>query len=192
MGGVSARIEYVSVDVEASGPVPGAFSMLSLGATIVTMARGEPPRIGASYYTELQPLAGAGADETALAYAGGLRPENLVATGQPPAEALRGLNDFLSREGVRRPVFVAHCASFDWMFVAWYYSHTGIPNPFGYAALDTKALAMGRLRLGWRETGTELLARRLGIPRQDPRTVHHAGHDAAWQATLLIALLTTE
>jgi len=189
---LSARIDYVSVDIEASGPVPGRFSMLSVGATLVSVTRGEPPKIGASFYAELQPLPGAGADETALAYAGGLRPEKLAESGRPPAEALRDLNAFLQLQSVRRPVFVAHCASFDWMFVAWYYGHTGVPNPFGYAALDTKALAMGRLRLGWRETGTELLARRLGIPRQDPKTVHHAGHDAAWQATLLVALLTTE
>ncbi len=39
---------YVSVDVETSGPVPGIFSLLSIGACLVT----EP---GRSIYLELQP-----------------------------------------------------------------------------------------------------------------------------------------
>jgi DNA polymerase III alpha subunit (gram-positive type) len=164
--------------------------LLSIGATIVTVHKADPPRIGASFYAELQPLPDAGVDADALAHAGGLTIEGLAETGLPPAEALASLSAWMEAEGARRPIFVAHCANFDWMFVAWYYARFGVPNPFGYAALDTKALAMGRLRASWRETGTENLARKLGIPRQDPATVHHAGHDAAWQARLLCALLT--
>lgn len=39
---------YVSVDVETSGPIPGEFSLLSIGACLVT----EPET---SIYLELQP-----------------------------------------------------------------------------------------------------------------------------------------
>lgn len=40
---------YISVDIEASGPIPGEFSMLSLGACIV----GDT---GNTFYAELKPI----------------------------------------------------------------------------------------------------------------------------------------
>ena len=40
---------YISVDVEASGPIPGEYSLLSIGACLV----GQPDQ---SFYVELKPL----------------------------------------------------------------------------------------------------------------------------------------
>jgi len=80
-------------------------------------------------------------------------------------------------------------AVFDWMYVAWYYTWCGLPNPFGYKGIDTKSLAMGALGLPWTETGKENLVSKLGIPPQDERTVHRADADSRHQAELLIALL---
>ena len=40
---------YVSVDVEASGPIPEKFSLLSIGACVV----GHPDQ---SFYSEIKPL----------------------------------------------------------------------------------------------------------------------------------------
>lgn len=189
---MGARTHYVSVDVEASGPVPGLYSMLSLGATLITVPGKGDPKLGPSFYVELKPLEGAASEPVHLAHAGGLDPTRLVETGVEPGAAMARLAAWLESEGVRRPIFVAHCANFDWMFVAWYFARFGMPNPFGFAALDTKAMAVGRLRAAFRDTGTEQLAKKLGIPPQDPATVHHAGHDAAWQATLFLALLRAD
>ena len=49
----------ISVDIEASGPIPGEYSMLALGACVV----GAPEQ---SFYVELKPLHG-GFQEEALA-----------------------------------------------------------------------------------------------------------------------------
>jgi len=44
-----SREIYISVDVEASGPIPGEYSLLSIGACLV----GQPDQ---SFYVELKPL----------------------------------------------------------------------------------------------------------------------------------------
>lgn len=40
---------YVSVDIETSGPIPGEYSMLSLGACVIG-------NIDLNYYVELKPI----------------------------------------------------------------------------------------------------------------------------------------
>ncbi len=43
---------FVSVDIEADGPIPGPYSMVSLGAVVV-----EPP-FNDSFYCTIQPISG--------------------------------------------------------------------------------------------------------------------------------------
>jgi hypothetical protein len=78
---------------------------------------------------------------------------------------------------------------FDWSYIAYYYAHFGLENPFGYKGLDTKSLAMGRLGVAWRETSKETLERLLSLPKQDPAQIHRADYDAHYQALILQALL---
>lgn len=42
------------------------------------------------------------------------------------------------------PVFVGLNAPFDWSFINYYFHYLLKSNPFGFAALDIKALYMGR------------------------------------------------
>jgi DNA polymerase III alpha subunit (gram-positive type) len=101
------------------------------------------------------------------------------------------LSDWVARVNRSRgsPVFVGHNAVFDWAYVNYYYAHVGLPNPFGYKAIDTKSLAMGRLALAWTETSKENLQRVLGLPAQDPAQIHRADYDAHYQALILKELL---
>lgn len=180
---------YYSVDVEASGPVPGLYNLLSLGATVVTPAAGGGFSIGETIYLEFRPVF-AGHDPGANAVHG-LDLATLQRDGVEPVEGLRRLASFVARTTVpgTEATFVGHVAVFDWMYVAWYHAWCGLPNPFGYKGIDTKSLAMGVLSLPWDDTGKETLVSRLGIPAQDPRTVHRADADARHQAELLVALL---
>jgi DNA polymerase III alpha subunit (gram-positive type) len=181
---------YCCVDVEASGPVPGRYDLVSIGAVAVEKGRDGVHRItGAPFYAELQPQGGAH-DPKAMAVHG-ITVEHLVAHGLPLQEALRRLGAWADAlRGRRRPVFVGHNAPFDWAYLSHSYDVAGIPNPFGWKALDTKALAMGVLDLDWFDTNKEVLAELLpDLGAQDERLAHRADYDALYQARILCGLL---
>lgn len=170
---------YFSVDVEAAGPAPCAYSLLALGACLVEDA-------GRTFYVELRPTTDA-VDPAALAVHG-LSLEHLAAHGLPPAEGLARFAAWVREvtPAGRRPVFVAFNAPFDWMFVADYFCRFEVPNPFGHSALDIKALYMGATGEPWESTGFVAAAARFGL---SPRLPHHALEDAVVQAELFRRLV---
>ena len=77
---------YISVDIEASGPVPGEFSMLSLGACVVGATE-------KNFYVELKPITLNFKPES-LAIAG-LDLDHLSRAGTPPPEAMHAFDEWL-------------------------------------------------------------------------------------------------
>ncbi len=185
---------FFCVDIEASGLVPALFNLVSIGAVPVSFRDGEG---GAwrpeddRFYVELKPIA-PGFEPEAMAVHG-LSRDHLEAKGVPAEEAMQRLSEFVERrmrsvDGAA--VFVGHYAVFDWSFIAYYFALYRMPNPFGYKGIDTKSLAMGRLGIGWFETGKETLTALLpGLPALDAGRVHRADYDALYQAHILCALL---
>ena len=180
---------YVCVDCEASGPVPPRYNLLSIGATVVRRA-GDHHVVGESFYVELKPIfPGFQADALAVC---GLDVDRLRREGLEPRAAMEQLSEWAQRQNrgsAQRPVFVGHNAVFDWSYIAYYYAHFDLENPFGYKAIDTKSLAMGRLQISWNETSKESLEKLLALPPQDPAQVHRADYDAHYQALILKELL---
>lgn len=177
---MSDRAElYVSVDIEAAGPHPGRYAMLSIGACLV-----DDPDEG--FYVELQPSSDDVVPE-ALAVSG-LDMDELRRTGQPAATAMADFAAWVERvtPPAAEPVFVGLNAAFDWMFVnEYFHRHLG-RNPFGHSALDIQAFAMGRDGGAFADTGlAELVARHGGTPS----LTHHALDDARVQADLFARLL---
>jgi ribonuclease T len=179
-------IRFFCVDVESSGPVPGLFNLLSIGCVYVEP--GPPPRPSDEIYLELRPTF-PGFEPEAMKV-NGLDRAALERDGLEPAEALRRLAAFVEQRlpPNGRAVFVGHNAPFDWSMVNYYYHHAGVRNPFGYSALDTKALAMGALRLPWPDTNKETLERLLSLPPQDASQIHRADYDARYQALIFCRL----
>jgi len=171
---------YVSVDVEASGPNPSVYSLLSIGACIAF----EP---ATTFSVELQPTSDASTPE-ALAV-GGLELERLRAEGLPPEQAMREFEQWVVQSTPRgqEPVFVGFNAPFDWMFVADYFHRFLGRNPFGHKALDIKALFMGATGRPWDKTGFEDIATHYGLDQQ--ALTHDALEDALVQAALLRSVL---
>jgi len=170
---------YISVDVETSGPAPSRYSMLSIGACVVT----EPEQ---RFYIELQPV-----NDEAVPQAleiTGLSMERLADEGAPPAEAMQYFASWLSRVAGpgRKPIFVAFNAPFDWMFVSDYFHRFLGANPFGHSAVDIKALTMGLARVPRQETSMTALEHRYSQMQQ---LTHHALEDALQQAELLRLIL---
>lgn len=187
---MAARATYFCVDIECSGPVPGLYDMISLGCVPVRAdGAGGYSVIDAMHYVEIRPT-GPRVDEGAMAV-NGLDLQRLKAEGRPLDEALDGLTAFVQArcEAGTTPVFVGHNAPFDWSFVSHGYHATGRRNPFGYKALDTKALAMGVLGLHWFDANKEVLATELDLPEVEQDQVHRADYDAWYQAHILARLL---
>jgi DNA polymerase III epsilon subunit-like protein len=183
---------YFSVDCEASGQLAPMYNLLSIGATVVRPENGHHT-IGDSFYAELKPIF-PGFDERALDVCG-LDVERLRREGEEPCEAMARFADWVKKENqpsTEFPVFVGHNAVFDWAYIAYYFAHCGMQNPFGYKGIDTKSLAMGRLRISWNDTSKERLEKALGLPAQDPAQIHRADYDAWYQALILKTLLDLE
>jgi len=182
------RATWFCIDIECSGPVPGLYDMLSIGGVAVDLSSGEPV-LSEPFYVEIRPQAPR-VDPGALAVCG-LDMDRLRVEGTPLPDALDRLTAWarsLTPAG-SKPVFVGHNAPFDWMFVNWSYVACERDNPFGYKALDTKALAMGVLGVHWFDANKELLEEVLSLPPQDPERVHRADYDAWYQAHILAELL---
>jgi DNA polymerase III epsilon subunit-like protein len=169
---------FISIDIEADGPIPGDYSMSSFGAVVVE----EPEH---TFYRELRPISDR-FDPKAAAVSG-LDRARLVADGVDPADAMRQFAAWITEVARgRRPVFVAFNATFDWMFVHWYFMHFLGTNPFGISGLDIKAYYMAALRKQtWGETSKTAIDARFLSPH--PHT-HNALDDALEQADLFSKL----
>ena len=176
---MSSEERYISVDIEASGPIPGEYSMLSIGACLV----GEPEQ---AIYLELKPDSPKHDPEAVEVT--GFDLEALAITGLAPREAMQTLAAWISLVGRtdRKPVFVGLNAPFDWSFVNYYFHRYLGENPFGFAALDIKAFYMGAFNLEWSQTKSSHMNANL-LPRTFP--THNALDDARYQAELFDLML---
>jgi ribonuclease T len=169
---------FVSVDIEADGPIPGDHSMLSLGAAVVG-------RVDLTFYREIKPISGR-FDPEALAVSG-LDRDKLAAEGAEPEAAMQDFAAFLAgAQPSGRPVFVGFNATFDWMFVNWYFIHFIGRNPFGISGLDIKSYYMGAFgKRRWGDTTKRRFDKRfLG----DTPHTHNALDDAREQGEIFAKL----
>lgn len=165
---------FLSVDVETSGPIPGEYSMLTIGACNVD----NPEQV---FCCELKPIS-LNADPKALEVTG-LSLETLAAEGLDPEVAMKQFQDWVTEVvgNDSTPVFVGLNAPFDWSFVNYYFHRYLQSNPFGFAALDIKALYMGATGSSWADTRSSRMAARL---HPTSKGDHQALHDAEYQAEL--------
>lgn len=167
------REVFISVDIEASGPIPGEYSMLSIGACNVY-------RPEQSFYCLLKPT-GAKVDPEALAVTG-LSLDTLQLEGLDAAEAMSTFSEWaMATSAGGTPVFVGLNAGFDWSFVNYYFVRYLETNPFGFSPLDIKAMYMGAKQCSWRETRSSAMKRVLGATLSGN---HNALDDALFQAEL--------
>lgn len=169
---------FISIDVETAGPIPGEYSMLSIGACLV-----DDPSL--TFACELKPI-NLNAVPAALEVSG-LSLERLQATGLDPAAAMARFGDWIDDvSGSAKPVFVGFNAPFDWSFVNYYFHKFTGDNPFGFTALDIKALWMGVSGCTWADTRSSRIAEEV---HPELHGDHDALHDALYQAELFRFIL---
>jgi DNA polymerase III epsilon subunit-like protein len=183
---------YISVDTEASGPVPALFNLVSIGAVPVREEGGRFALVpGKRFYAELKPVF-PGFNPEAMAVHGIPR-EHLERTGLEPPKAMAAFRQWVLDQAAGStvpPVFVGHNAAFDWAYVNFYFLHTGVANPFEIFALDTKAIAFGRYGLPWEKCRKSEFAEIFrDLPALDEKARHRADYDAEYQAHILCVLM---
>lgn len=165
---------FISVDVETAGPIPGEYSMLTLGACCVD----DPSR---TFSCSFKPINDNFVPE-ALEVTG-LSMEKLAKEGLRPEAAMQKFGAWIGAQCTQweLPVFVGLNAPFDWSFVNYYFHKFAGSNPFGFTAVDIKALYMGATGSTWQDTRSSAMAGRLNPTLKGD---HDALHDALYQAEL--------
>jgi ribonuclease T len=170
---------FICVDIEAAGPIPGLYALLSIGACTFTHPRH-------TFYVELIPDKDLTDPRSQEIH--GLDLQKLKREGLPPADALHRFVDWLEEvipDG-QAPLMVAFNAPFDWMFIHDYFIRYMGNNPFGYSAVDVKAVYLGASGKSWQETSGVYLHR---LYNQGKMLSHNALGDAIDQAVVFEGIL---
>ena len=128
----------VSVDVEADGPIPGPYSMVSIGCALsATWTGRELVRLdldAETFRAVLKPISDRW-DPEALAISGMTR-EYVLGHGEDPAEVMDRCAAWVVDKGKQYgavPVFAGYPVGYDWLFSYWYFmSFSKSGSPFGH------------------------------------------------------------
>ena len=117
-------MSLVVVDVEADGPIPHRYSMVSFGAVVVE------PSLSKTFYGQVKPISDVWIPE-ALAVSGISRAEHL--TFDEPAAVMEAFAVWLKENSKGRPVFLSDNLAFDWQWINYYFHYFTGSNPFGFS-----------------------------------------------------------
>jgi hypothetical protein len=186
----ASRIDaYFSVDVETDGPIPGRFSMLSLGVVYAGEYDGThfraPATLNSTFYAELRPISNE--YEPAALAVNGLDRKWLLQAGGDPVEVMRAAAAFVNLvAGDRTPVLVAYPLCFDWSWIYWYFINFTGACPFAHSrAFDIKTAFAVKAEIPVNQAGHSQLAPELAPSHP---LSHNALDDAIAQAEIFIKL----
>lgn len=182
---------YISIDIEADGPYPGDFSMLSLGAAAFLLPSREPV---ATFEVNFERLPGAGQNADTMAWWSRFPDAWAHSTKDPksPEMAILDLVSWVYEVRTKHsadPVMVVY-PSWDYMWVQWYMSkfHPEARSPFGLGSLDVKTLAMAALKLDrFKEASKRRFPKRW--EEGQPKHTHKAVEDAIGQGVLFVNII---
>lgn len=176
---------YVSIDVEANGPIPGRNSMWSFGAAAFT----DDGQLLKTYYATLADLPEASPDPKTLAWWNqSSKSEALQLARLNQRDALIVMSEFaiwLDRLP-NKPVAVGYPVTYDFMFLYWYLMAFAGRSPFGFQGLDIKTLAMAAMGTGYKKTTKDKMPNRWFKANQ--KHTHQALDDAIEQGYLFFEI----
>ena len=173
----------MSADLEADGPLPGPYSMISVGLSVVGDA-------GVNFYSEVRPISNQW-DPEALAVSG-LDRDRLLREAPPAEEVMQKMEEwFLSLPG--KPVLVLSPATWDGMFLHWYFMRFLGRNPLDVAgsAIDIRSYWMGMNGTTWAASRTKNIKASVGTLGILLHT-HHALDDSIEQGEVFARILNRQ
>lgn len=157
----------IIVDIEADGPVPGPWSMVSFGAVVLDRA------LDQTFYGQCKPISDFWKPE-ALSVSGHTREETMEFPD--PVVTMTRFTRWLEDVGTGRHRFWADNNGFDFAFINYYFHvYTGA-NPFGWSSRNIVDLHKGL---------TRNMYARIGKYRKTKHD-HHPVNDARGNAEALI------
>jgi DNA polymerase III epsilon subunit-like protein len=132
-------MSLIVVDVEADGPVPPRYSMVSFGAVVVE------PSLSRVFRGEVRPISERWLPES-LAVSGVTRERHLE-FGEP-AEVMESFDRWVRESSKGRPVFCSDNLAFDWQFTNYYFHEFLGRNPFGWSGRRIGDLYCGMVKDG--------------------------------------------
>lgn len=117
-------MSFIVVDVEADGPCPGLYSMVSFGAVVVE------PSLSKTFYGQVKPVSDKWIPE-ALAVSNITREQHLKF--DDPIKVMNEFADWVDKVSKGHPVFISDNPCFDWMFICTYFHTYAGRNPFGFS-----------------------------------------------------------
>jgi hypothetical protein len=129
-------MKYIITDIEADGPCPGLYSMVSFSSIVVE------PSLDRVFFSEIKPISQKWVPE-ALKVSGYTReqcydfpePEGVMKKYVEWLETIRGKNE--------RLMFVSDNVGFDWQFINYYLWKYTEGNPFGHTSQNLGDLYKG-------------------------------------------------
>ena len=115
----------ISVDVEADGPIPHLYSLVSFGAVVVDSA------LDKTFYAETRPVSDLWVPE-ALAISGFSREQHEAF--EAPEVVMPRFAEWINSVSKGRPIFIADNNGFDWQWINYYFHYYTGSNPFGFSS----------------------------------------------------------
>lgn len=177
---------YISVDIETDGPIPGVYSMLSLGAA----AFKPDGTLISTFSVNLKTLSGAKEHPDTMKWWKSQK-EAWEAHRKKTIDPKAGMERFvkwtkgLTSSG-EKLVCVGYPAGFDFTFLYWYLINFVDYSPFSFSCLDIKTYAMAVLGTNYRDTTKRNFPKRW-FPKV--KHTHIAEEDAIEQGMLFCNIL---
>lgn len=124
----------IIVDVEADGPAPGLWSMVSFGAIVLD------DDLDKTFYGQCRPISDKWIPE-ALAISGHTREETM--SFRAPSIVMEEFAEWIYEQGGRRNIFWSDNNGFDWQFINYYFHRFYGKNPFGFSSQNINSLYKG-------------------------------------------------
>jgi len=119
-------MKFISVDVEANGPIPGDYSMICFGAVVVE------PELNRTFYGRVRPV-NLNCVPEALEISG-FTMDQTMEFDLPDLIIPKFYKWLLEIKKTVPIIFISDNPAFDWQFINYYLWHFCKGNPFGHSA----------------------------------------------------------
>jgi DNA polymerase III epsilon subunit-like protein len=129
-------MSYIIVDVEADGPIPYKYSMVSFGAIILDNS------LDKTFLGETKPISDLWIPD-ALKVSGISRDQHLKFND--PKEVMEDFTKWIKKNSTGNHIFISDNPAFDWQWINYYFYTFLDHNPFGHSARRIGDLYSGML-----------------------------------------------